>query len=77
MWLEGKEEVLFERASRRGGRPLLETENPRARFAEIFKTRASLYENASDLRIDTTNKGHDDVAGLILAEIEKRSGVET
>src|SRR4051812_675948 len=29
VWLEAKEEVLFERASRCGNRPLLKTENPK------------------------------------------------
>ena len=54
VWLEAKEETLFERASRRGNRPLLQTENPRASLAEMLRNRTPLYAKAADLRVDTT-----------------------
>ena len=73
VWLEAKEETLFERASRRGNRPLLQTENPRASLAEMLQTRTPLYEKAADLRIETTKLTHDEVADIILAEVEKRN----
>lgn len=73
VWLEAKEETLFERASRRGNRPLLETENPRARLSELLRTRSPLYAKAADIRVDTTTLTHDQVADLILVEIESRS----
>jgi shikimate kinase len=73
VWLEAKEETLFERASRRGTRPLLQTENPRMAFSTMLKARRPLYQSAADLRIDTTKLTHDEVADMILAEVEKRN----
>ena len=76
VWLEAEEETLFERASRRGNRPLLKTENPRAAFARLLKERAPLYAKAADLRVHTTQATHDEVADLILQEIETRMAVK-
>ena len=73
VWLEAKEETLFERASRRGNRPLLQTENPRASLSEMLQKRTPLYEKAADLRIETTKLTHDEVADIILADVEKRN----
>ena len=73
VWLEAKEETLFERASRRGNRPLLQTENPRASLADMLQKRTPLYEKAADLRIETTKLTHDEVTDIILAEVEKRN----
>ena len=73
VWLEAKEETLLERASRRGNRPLLQTEDPRARLSELLRTRAPLYEKAADVRVDTTSLTHDEVADVILNNIESRT----
>jgi len=73
VWLEAKEETLFERASRRGNRPLLQTENPRTSLAEMLQKRTPLYEKAADVRVETTKLTHDEVADIILAEVEKRN----
>jgi shikimate kinase len=73
VWLQADEKTLFERATRRGGRPLLETENPAQSFSEILKTRTPIYESVADIRIDTARRSHEEVADLILAEIENRS----
>jgi shikimate kinase len=62
---------LFERASRRNDRPLLEKENPRAVFSELFRQRDPLYAAVADLRIDTSAKNHDEVADAILAKLEE------
>ncbi|MDQ2825169.1 MAG: shikimate kinase [Verrucomicrobiota bacterium] len=72
VWLEAKEKTLFERASRRGNRPLLQTENPRATLSDILRARTPLYTKAADLRVDTTRLTHDEIADVILDEIEKR-----
>lgn len=61
-WLDADEDVLFERASRSGRRPLLQTENPRARFDALLADRRSLYSDVSDFRIDSTGLTHDEVA---------------
>lgn len=73
VWLDADEEVLFERASRRSDRPLLQTENPRATLSKISSDRRNLYEGAADIRIDTTNHGDDEVAHLIMREIKART----
>jgi shikimate kinase len=74
VWLDANKDTLFERATRRGNRPLLKTADPRGTFLRIVDERAPLYASASDVRIDTTDRSHEDVADLILAEIETRAG---
>jgi shikimate kinase len=70
VWLEAREETLFERASRRGNRPLLETENPRKALSEILRARSPLYARVADIRVDTSALNHDEVAAAILSKIE-------
>lgn len=70
IWLEADEGTLFERATRRGNRPLLRAENPRARLEALLAERTPLYEKAADLRIDTSQLSHDEVADWILKQIE-------
>jgi shikimate kinase len=71
VWLQADEGTLFERASRRGNRPLLRTENPRARMEALLAERTPLYERAADFRVDTSQMSHDEVANWILARIEE------
>ena len=72
VWLDADADTLFERATRRGNRPLLKTEDPRGTLSKIATERAALYEAASDIRIDTTNRPHEEVGELILEQIESR-----
>ncbi len=67
--LEADEDTLFERASRKKNRPLLQTENPRATFAELLRTRTPIYDKVADIRIDTSSLNQDDVAEMILNKI--------
>jgi len=67
--LEADEDTLFERASRRKNRPLLQTENPRTTFAELLGTRTPLYAKIADIRIDTSSLNQDDAAEMILNKI--------
>ncbi len=67
--LEADEDTLFERASRKKTRPLLQAENPRATFAELLRTRTPLYAKIADIRIDTSSLNQDDVAEVILNKI--------
>lgn len=68
-WLSADEGTLFERASRRNERPLLQNENPRAVFSELLRQREDLYAAAADFRIDTAQKSHDEVADAILSQL--------
>ena len=70
VWLKADEATLFERASRRNDRPLLQKENPRQVYSELFRQREPLYAAAADFNTDTSGKDHDEVAGAILREIE-------
>lgn len=71
VWLKGDEATLFERASRRNTRPLLQNENPRAIYSELFRQRVPLYKAAADFEVDTSNLDHDQVAEIILTKMEE------
>ena len=71
VWLEADEETLFERASRKGDRPLLQTASPRESFSEMLRTRSSLYAKMADVRVHTSALTHDEVVDKILIETEK------
>jgi shikimate kinase len=67
--LEADEDTLFERASRKKNRPLLQTQDPRATFAELLRTRTPFYAKIADIRIDTSSLNQDDVAEMVLNKI--------
>ncbi len=67
--LTADEETLFERATRRKARPLLQTANPQATLSELFRIRQPLYEAAADLTIDTSALRHSEVADRVLQEV--------
>lgn len=69
--LAGDEETLFERVSRRATRPLLQTKNPRATFSEMLRQREPLYHDAADFTVDTSLLNHDEIAQLILTQVEE------
>jgi len=71
VWLDAEEEILFERATRRGNRPLLKTDDPRATLAKIRAERETRYAEASDVRINTGGRSHEEVADMILTEIDR------
>jgi shikimate kinase len=76
VWLDAPEEVLFERATRKDDRPLLQTEEPGKRFAELFKARRPIYQSAADLRIDTSTSKHTEIAEAILTKIDSLLGTK-
>ena len=71
VWLDGDEEALFARASRKKNRPLLQTKNPRKAFSEILRSRRPLYANTADIRVDTSVLTDEEVAVAILAKLRK------
>jgi shikimate kinase len=71
VWLTADEKTLFERASRRNNRPLLQKENPRDVFSELIGKRRPLYAAAADFEVNTSAKTHDQVAEEILSKIEE------
>ena len=68
VWLDGDEETLFARASRKQNRPLLQTKNVRKAFSRIFDARRALYANIADIRVDTSVLTDEEVAVAILAK---------
>jgi shikimate kinase len=73
VWLNSDETTLFERASRRNTRPLLQNDNPRAVFSELLRKRSPLYKAVADFEIDTSKLNHDEVAETILSKMEELS----
>jgi shikimate kinase len=71
VWLDADEETLFARASRKQGRPLLQTKNPRRTFSQIFRARRPLYANIADIRVDTSVLTDEEVAVAILAKLTR------
>lgn len=67
-WLDAEPDVLFERASRSGKRPLLQTADPRATFDQLIASRREIYAATADFRLDSTHHGHDEAAQLLLEE---------
>ena len=49
VWLKADLEVLWRRVSRRGGRPLLEAENPKETLAKLLKHREPFYSQADHI----------------------------
>jgi len=70
VWLDADEEILFQRATRKGDRPLLQTDNPRATFSELLRNRGPVYAKTADIRIDTSGMTHEEVADAILSKID-------
>lgn len=67
-WLDADPDVLFERASRSGRRPLLQTEDPRGAFDTLLAARRAIYTETADFRVDSTALGHDEAAQMLLDE---------
>ena len=70
-WLDGDEETLFARASRKKNRPLLQTKNPRKSFSEILSARRPLYAKIADIRVNTSVLTDEEVALAILAKLTR------
>ena len=64
IWLSASLDVLLERTSKRGGRPLLEGCNPREILSSLIKRRYPIYSKA-DLIIETGRQSHQDTVDQI------------
>jgi shikimate kinase len=71
VWLDGDEETLFVRASRKQNRPLLETKNPRKTFSQILDARRPLYAKIANIRVDTSVLTAEEVAVAILVKLRR------
>jgi shikimate kinase len=58
VWLRADLDVLMKRVGKRGGRPLLEADDPRAVMAELIRTRYPVYAEA-DLVVESEDGPHE------------------
>ncbi len=62
VYLRAKADQLYQRTARDRNRPLLQTENPRAKIAALIEARDPLYREVADIIVDT---GEGSVRGVI------------
>lgn len=65
IWLHADLDVLMDRVGRRGNRPLLNEENPRAVMEKLISERYPIYELA-DLTVDSVEGTHEHVVEKLL-----------
>ena len=70
VWLDANEEILFERAVRKGNRPLLEAENRRKTFSQMLQARLPVYAKIANIRVDTSALAADEVTDAIFKLLE-------
>jgi len=68
VYLQAPTEVLVERTAKDRNRPLLQTEDPAARLAEIVAERDPVYRDVADMVVKTGQRS----ARLVAKEIAKR-----
>jgi len=75
IWLKAELDVLLERVSRRGGRPLLEKGDKRAILSKLMEERYPVYAEA-DMTVESDNGAHDRVVDGIVSEL-RHHGIVT
>lgn len=68
IWLRAELDVLFRRVSRRGHRPLLKTDNPRARLGELMESRYPVYAGA-DITLDSIDGPIDTMVDQVMSAV--------
>jgi shikimate kinase len=71
VWIKAPVDVLMNRVSRRGDRPLLRTANPRDALERLLKERAPVYAEA-DITIESDDGPHATAVDLILGALKER-----
>ncbi len=70
VWLRVELDVLVKRTRRRGGRPLLKTQDPKAVLKKLMDERYPVYAEA-DIVVDSKDEGTDVTVGMIAEALEK------
>lgn len=73
IFLETSPDVLWQRVKHKKDRPLLRGADPEGKLRQIFSYRQALYEQASDLKVNTDGQTAEAVAEKILIELRKQS----
>jgi len=71
IYLQASADQLVKRTSRSKNRPLLQTENPRAKIEQLLSERSPLYESVADLTVETGRRS----VKSVLKEILKRLSI--
>jgi shikimate kinase len=66
VWLTADEETIWNRVGLNPNRPLLQTENPRETISRLLEYRSPFYQEAADLKVNTTGLTHSEVVQRIL-----------
>ena len=75
VWLKAGLEALFERTSRRGGRPLLNTDDPRKTLEKLINERYPVYEEAPII-IDTDLETLESTVDRIVDALKASTGTD-
>jgi shikimate kinase len=66
VWLQAPVDVIIQRTSRNGNRPLLQTADPRGKIEQLIKERSPLYHEIADLELETSGLETEEIAcGLL------------
>lgn len=71
IYLKVSPEVVYERLKDDTTRPLLQTENPKARIEELLAARKEAYESAADMIIEVDEKSLEEIVDEIEAVVVK------
>ena len=71
VWLKADLDVLMRRVGRRGGRPLLEVEDPRAVMERLMAERYPVYAEA-DITVESVDGPHDATVKRVIEALEAR-----
>ena len=71
IYLKVSPEVVYERLKDDTTRPLLQTENPKARIEELLAARKEAYESAADMIIEVDEKSLEEIVDEIEAVVAK------
>ena len=66
---------IFDRTSKNQNRPLLRTEDPRARIDQLLAERDPLYREIADVVVDTDHRGVRGTVNFILRQVGKPAAV--
>ena len=72
IYIDEKENVLFERIRRKGIPPFLSGSDPKTAFHELYKRRTQLYEEHADLRISARGEEPEKIVRRILEKLQEK-----
>ena len=76
VYLQADCATLWERVRKDRNRPLLQTDNPRARIETLFHEREPLYREVADLIVDTQRRSPQSAARLIACGLRELARVD-